>query len=124
MTYKRSKNRERTKMKNICLMALVVLFSFTAFAVNDDTTDKLDGNELAPSCKKATQGFDAGYCLGVVEGVISTSKKVCNHSAITLGEAVSVVDKYLQDNPDKLNKRDAVLVREALSKTYPCSFFR
>jgi hypothetical protein len=111
-------------MKNICLMALVVLFSFTAFAVTDDTPDKLDGNELAMSCKGATQDFDAGYCLGVVEGVISTSKKVCNHTAITLGEAVTVVDKYLQDNPDKLNKRDAVLVREALSKTYPCSFFK
>jgi hypothetical protein len=111
-------------MKNICLMALVVLFSFTAFAVTDDTPDKLDGNELAMSCQEATQGFDAGYCLGIVEGVISTSKKVCNHTAITLGDAVTVVDKYLQDNPDKLNKRDAVLVREALSKTYPCSFFR
>lgn len=111
-------------MKNICLMALVVLFSFTAFGVNDEGPDKLDGSDLALSCKESTQGFDAGYCLGIVEGVISTSKKVCNRSAITLGDAVAVVDKYLQDNPDKLNKRDAVLVREALSKAYPCSFFK
>ncbi len=111
-------------MKTICLAALIVLFSFTAFAANDETPDKLDGNDLAMSCKEATQGFDAGYCLGVVEGVISTSKKVCNHSTITLGEAVTVVDKYLQDNPDKLSKRDAILVREALSKRYPCSLFK
>jgi hypothetical protein len=111
-------------MKNICLMALVVLFSFTAFGVNDVTPDKLDGTELAMSCKATTQGFDAGYCLGVVEGVISTSKNICNHSAIPLGEAVSVVDKYLENNPDKLNKRDAVLVRAALSKTYSCNFFK
>jgi len=109
-------------MKNICLMALVVLFSFTAFGVNDVTPDKLDGTELAMSCKESTQGFDAGYCLGIVEGVITTSKKVCNRSTIPLGEAVTVVDKYLQHNPDKLKKRDAVLVREALSKTYPCNF--
>ena len=111
-------------MKTICLMALVVLFSFTAFGVNDETPDKLDGTELAMPCQESTQGFDAGYCLGVVEGVISTSKKVCNHSVITLGDAVTVVNKYIKDNPDKLNKRDAVLVREALSKTYPCSFFK
>ncbi len=111
-------------MKNICLIALVVLFSFTAFGVNDGAPDKLDGAELAVSCKESTQGFDAGYCLGIVEGVISTSKKVCNHSPITLGDAVNVVDKYIQNNPDKLNKRDAFLVREALSKTYPCNFFK
>src|SRR5205085_6208346 len=105
-----------TKMKTISLIALVVLFSFTAFGVNDEAPDKLNGTELATACQESTQGFDAGYCLGVVEGVISTSKKVCNHSAITLGDAVTVVDKYLRNNPDKLNKRDAELVREALSK--------
>ena len=111
-------------MKNILSMALVVLFSLSAFAVIDDTPDKLNGSELAASCQQSVQGFDAGYCLGVVEGVISTSKKVCNHSPITLGDAVMVVDKYLRNNPEKLNKRDAILVREALSQQYPCSFFK
>jgi hypothetical protein len=111
-------------MKNILSMALVVLFSLSAFAVIDDTPDKLNGHELAASCGQSVQGFDAGYCLGVVEGVISTSKKVCNHSSITLDDAVMVVDKYLKSNPDKLNKRDAILVREALSQAYPCGFFK
>jgi Ssp1 endopeptidase immunity protein Rap1a len=121
--YKSVKIEKRDKMKNISLIALVVLFSFSAFGVNDETPDKLNGTELATACQESTQGFDAGYCLGVVEGVLSTSKKVCN-PAITLGDAVTVVNKYIKDNPDKLNKRDAELVREALSKTYPCSFFK
>ncbi len=111
-------------MKNILSMALVVLISLTAFAAIDDTPDKLNGTELAASCQQSAQGFDAGYCLGVVEGVIGTSKKVCNHSPITLADAVMIVDKYLRNNPDKLNKRDTILVREALSQAYPCSFFK
>jgi hypothetical protein len=111
-------------MKTISAIVLVVLLSFTAFGVNEGAPDKLDGNELAVSCRESTQGFDAGYCLGIVEGVLSTSKKVCNHQAITLGEAADVVDKYIQNNPDKLNKRDAVIVREALSQKYPCTFFK
>ena len=110
-------------MKNFCMTVLVVLFSLTSFGVNDVTPDKLDGKELATSCRASTQGFDAGYCLGVIEGVISTSRTTCNRTTITLADAAIVVDQYLTDNPTKLDKRDAVLVREALAKKYPCGFF-
>jgi hypothetical protein len=87
--------------------------------------DKLDGNELAISCKAEVQGFDAGYCLGVVEGVIA-SMRVCkqDHSAITLGEAADGLEKYLSSHPDKLNQRDVVLARKGLSEAYPCGPFR
>src|ERR1035441_7428971 len=90
-----------------------------------DKPDKLDGNELAMSCKAEIQGFDAGYCLGVAEGVIA-SMKVCkqDHSAIKLGEAAEAMEKYLSNHPDKLNERDVVLARKALSKAYPCGPFR
>ena len=90
-----------------------------------DKPDKLDGNELAVSCKAEVQGFDAGYCLGVVEGVMA-SMRVCkqDHSAITLGEAADTMEKYLSSRPDKLNERDVVLSRKALSKAYPCGSFR
>ena len=86
--------------------------------------DKLDGNELAMSCKGEVQDFDAGYCLGVVEGVMATMR-VCkqDRSAIPLGEAADAVEKYLSNHPDKLNERDAVLARKALSKAYPCGPF-
>jgi hypothetical protein len=87
-----------------------------------DKADKLDGNELATSCKGEVEGFDAGYCLGVAEGVIA-SMRVCkqDHSVITLGEAADAIGKYLSSHPDKLNERDVVLVRKALSKAYPCA---
>lgn len=110
-------------MKNVCMTVLVVLFSLASFGATDVTPDKLDGHELAMSCRASTQGFDAGYCLGVIEGVISSSKTTCNRTAITLADAAIVVDQYLTDNPTKLNKRDAILVREALAKKYPCGFF-
>ena len=86
-----------------------------------DKSDKLDGNELAMSCKAEVEGFDAGYCLGVVEGVIA-SMRVCkhDHAVITLGEAADAMEKYLSSHPDKLNERDVVLARKALSKAYPC----
>jgi Rap1a immunity proteins len=84
-----------------------------------------DGSELALSCKAEVEGFDAGYCLGVVEGVIA-SMRVCkqDHSAITLGQAADATEKYLAGHPEKLNERDVVLARKALSKAYPCGPFR
>jgi hypothetical protein len=96
-----------------------------AIPSSPDQPDKLDGDELALSCKGEVQGFDAGYCLGVVEGVMA-SMRVCkrDHSVITLGEAADAVEKYLSNHPDKLNEREVVLARKALSKAYPCGGFR
>ena|SRR5271166_1990397 len=90
-----------------------------------DVLPSPDGSDLASSCKAEAEGFDAGYCLGVVEGVIA-SMKVCKHdrSAITLGEAADAIDRYLTSHPDKLTERDVVLARKALSKAYPCGPFR
>jgi|SRR5208282_4142756 hypothetical protein len=96
-----------------------------AIPPSPDEPDKLDGNELAMSCRAEVQGFDAGYCLGVVEGVMSTMR-ACkqDRSVITLGEAADAVEKYLSSHPDKLNEREVVLARKALSKAYPCGPFR
>src|ERR1039457_785435 len=96
-----------------------------AIPSSSDQPDKLDGDELAMSCKGEVQGFDAGYCLGVIEGVMA-SIKVCkqDHSVITLGEAADAVEKYLSNHPNKLNEREVVLARKALSKAYPCGGFR
>jgi len=96
-----------------------------AIPSSPDQPDKLDGDELAKSCKAEVQGFDAGYCLGVVEGVMA-SMRACkhDHSVITLGEAADAVEKYLSNHPEKLNERDVVVARKALSKAYPCGGFR
>jgi len=90
-----------------------------------EKSEKLDGNGLAVSCKAEVEGFDAGYCLGVVEGVI-TSMRVCKqgYSVITLGEAADALEKYLSSHPEKLNERDVVLARKALSQAFPCGSFR
>jgi hypothetical protein len=93
--------------------------------VSDSILPPPDGNELAESCKAETEGFDAGYCLGVVEGVI-TSMKLCkrDRSVITLGEAADATAKYLATHPEKLKERDVLLARKALSEAYPCGLRR
>jgi len=80
-----------------------------------------DGGELADSCKAEAEGFDAGYCLGIVEGVMA-SMKLCkkDRTVITLGEAADVTAKYLAKHPQRLKERDVILARKALLEAYAC----
>jgi len=41
-------------------------------------------------------------------------------NSIPVGQGVRVVVKYLNDHPEKLNKKDSLLVIEALSNVFPC----
>lgn len=89
--------------------------------IHDSILPPPDGNELADSCKAEAEGFDAGYCLGVVEGVIA-SMKLCkrDRTVITLGEAADATAKYLASHPEKLKERDVLVARKALAEAYPC----
>jgi len=104
---------------------LVVKMAAPQAQVSDSILPPPDGRELAESCKAEVEGFDAGYCLGVVEGVIS-SMKLCkrDRSVITLGQAADATAKYMAKHPEKLKERDVLVARKALSEAYPCGSSR
>ena len=61
-----------------------------------------------------------GFCAGIVHGVASVSRVVCERENVTHGQEVRVVLRFLQDHPEKLNMDGAVLVEMALAKAFPC----
>jgi hypothetical protein len=104
---------------------------------------KHDGNELSDECTVALRsiehptnmdGFNTGACFGLVDGIMETMQlwntvdsqhnearyHGCIPNEVTVGEAVKVVLKYLNDNPTQLHWRDTHLIAAALSKGYPC----
>lgn len=96
------------------------------------TTLHQDGNDLLPRCqqaveaidkatwKDANESFNAGFCLGLVQGVSYASADVCTGEGVTFPQMERVVVKFLQDNPKKLNLNQSTLVEMALSKAFPC----
>jgi Ssp1 endopeptidase immunity protein Rap1a len=74
-----------------------------------------------PSWKDAHESFSAGFCEGLVEGITYSSISVCPTKGVTITQEIRVVVKYLEDNPEKLNQHEAVLVNAALTKAFPCS---
>lgn len=88
-----------------------------------------DGNELLINCsladdlskqRSASDSLLAGYCYGLVHGVSQTAPGVCVPQKVPLGQAIKVVLKFLNDNPNKLQIDGAALTRDALSNAFPC----
>lgn len=98
-----------------------------------------DGSELLTQCQHAIKAaemekvydpFQAGMCMGMVQGVQSTvyflsddltnESKFCIPEKAKIGQLVRVVVKYLKENPKFLNEGETGLIWLALRGAYPC----
>jgi Ssp1 endopeptidase immunity protein Rap1a len=108
-------------MGRALILAFVLFARLAALGQDNDSPKiKLNGMELLKACDENTKGIDEGYCYGVIRGVAATTLSICN-DGISLGQEKLVVEKFLKDNPDKLNQDDVVLIKGALEKAFPCS---
>jgi hypothetical protein len=115
-----------------CFLVFVFVFFTASLAVEQETLSLVDGNDLLPRCQAAIassersafkdvhESFSAGFCTGLVDGIIYSSSSVCPPDGVTALQSVRVVVKFLNDNPDKLNLDQRVLVDAALTKAFPC----
>jgi hypothetical protein len=118
-------------------MAVVALVG--AFGCGTAIADDGDGNELIKECSEAVRGadglqinshYDAGYCLGLTQGVRQTMRllnedippdlRTCFPDGITNGQGMRIVLKYLQDHPARLQEQAVYLVFLAYKTAYPC----
>ena len=90
---------------------------------------------------KSSDFISGTHCLGFIEGIMNSNAVIgssilkdnklsssslsvlffCNPSNVTASQAVRIVTKYMQDNPDQLNKYAVILVIDAMRKAYPCN---
>jgi hypothetical protein len=122
------------KANKAVLQLLVALLCVGVVPVQTlgQTTSHQDGNDLLPRCQQAVEAidkatwkdvnesFNAGFCLGLVQGVSYASADVCTGQGVTFSQMERVVVKFLQDNPKKLNLNQSILVEMALAKAFPC----
>jgi len=110
---------------------LLAVFVFSASSISVGQSG--DGNKLLERCQHAvkmlgadasefnkTNAFDSGYCLGMVEGVVSFADDGCFPADVTFAQGERVVVKYLTDHPNQLHWGAPVLVRLALVDAFPC----
>lgn len=100
-------------MRNLCLLLVVLMCgAVVPVQIVGQTPSHQDGNDLLPRCQQAVEAidkatwkdahesFDAGFCLGLVQGVSYASADVCTGESVTFSQMERVVVKFLQDNPN------------------------
>jgi hypothetical protein len=114
-------------LSGISLMAVLVVSASTALAAKDE--DFYTADNTMRGCRaflddinKKNVGlrpFDQGRCVGIVE-TIRTFPTLCVPINVTVGQAMRVVVKYIDDRPARLHEPFKKLVHEALLEAWPC----
>ena len=66
------------------------------------------------------QSFDAGMCLGIIEGLHYLSRDVCIPPATSLGEIADIVSRYVDSHGGKTNDDVRATSLEELRSAGPC----
>ncbi len=88
------------------------------------------GNDFIKGCHgaiekdraSANDAFEQGVCMGSVATLIQLSQSinVCVPRGVTNYQAIRVVTKFLDDNPERLNEEFVGLAIDAMRKGWPC----
>jgi hypothetical protein len=115
-------------MRYIHIICIGLIFLLIGASTNAEES-RSDGNALLQDCTDPSDIFGMGLCLGLLRGVRDTRTLYtiapsafsdCVPQEVTIGQVRSIVVKYLQDHPEKLHYRHALLVNFALSQAFPC----
>lgn len=97
--------------------------------------DDWDGQHLLNDCRAlksemtAKDAYERGRCVGLIYGVLDTlavletnkKRKTLCAKGVSFRQAVMVVEKYLDDHPEKLHWSGASLVLAAMWTAFPCA---
>jgi len=105
---------------------LIALFGSTAYADPPAVPLKYQARFYLEGCKDFLAGksdFFSGRCVGAIEVLDelgSDNKSSCPPEAISNLEKVRTVVAYIEGLPKRMKEGFALLVNEAMAKTWPC----
>ena len=113
-----------------------MLALFLALPVARAAEGPMNGTRLLEACREALKenpqnAYRAAYCMAFVDGTLrgweagayvrDGAPNYCLPPTTTLGQLVSVVSGYIEDNPSALAGRAELLVITAVQKAFPCA---
>jgi Rap1a immunity proteins len=124
-------------MNKVWVLALFLCVSVVPLAETQDNTSRDvgdSGNAFLSLCgnmpDNAPSGFQQGDCLGYIVGVdngVQTAYDIenqpqpyCVPDAVTHGQMIRVLIKFINDHPEKAHEETRLLEFEALMGAFPC----
>ena len=103
------------------LLALVVTLSISMGSAAFFT-----GEDLQNSCLNQYSGVCSSFVRGVHSGLtlsqefLKMSPHYCSPENMTVTQAVKIISKFLEENPEDLHQPAESIVYVALAKAFPC----
>jgi hypothetical protein len=102
------------------------LFLLSVAVSGVSAQEKASANFRMPGCRDAVASKDTkspfleGVCTGAVDALLFAAVDICPPSEGTLGQALRVVVKYIDDRPARLHEDFRMLAVEAMRAAWPC----
>jgi len=116
------------------MKATVVALLVSAVGFAQSSAWATTGNELSDICQIAARDSPNGSlelakamdCQGFVEAIVLVGRRMreedrfCAPAGVTVGQAIKVLVKYLNENPDQTHQAGESLAISAFGKAWPC----
>ena len=105
-----------------CTAGLLLTFCQAASARESNSKS---ANNVMPGCRSLVSNsnkdsFFQGVCAGTVDAAAIFVKGICLPEHVIIDQAVRVVVKYIDAQPERQHELFADLAAEALSAAWPC----
>jgi hypothetical protein len=108
-------------------LAFACFLSLASAAAMAQDNNLNSANATLPGCRAAAQptvpnsiAVAAGWCLGAVAALTSSSPDICAPRSATQGQGVRVVLAYIDQRPARTHESFLQLASEALRSAWPC----
>ena len=119
----RYKGRQQAILVSLSLLLPLAVSSESIWAQDRDfksASFNLPGCRALLGAGKRGLTAAAGYCLGVIDGIVFNVGSICVPSGVSGKDEVGVVLEYIEDRPARQNEKFAELAFEALQEKWPC----
>ncbi|HEY4969842.1 MAG TPA: Rap1a/Tai family immunity protein [Steroidobacteraceae bacterium] len=73
------------------------------------------------SCNLYLSGFSEGLFLGEILQEKGTTTCMPRDAALDYRQTRAILEKYMQDHPEELNRKASILVLRAVASAFPCA---
>ena len=110
------------------MMRASIIIFIILYTSNSHAQPSRTGNDILPGCQAIVTNalpndrilnIKIGYCMGAI-AALGASDHVCAPDSSTTGQAIRIVAKYLEDNPQRLQESFIDLAIDALGEAWPC----